>query len=59
MGHNRVLSKWLVTLTMVVALLAVALPLGVSQVEASPGTTYVPDDYPTIPAAVEIRARLL
>jgi len=39
---------------MIVALLAAALPLGVTKVEASPATTiYVPDDYTTIQAAVD------
>ena len=34
------------------ALLVTAFPLGVSKVEASPATIYVPDDYATIQAAV-------
>ena len=39
---------------MVVALVAMALPLGLSrQAEASPATIYVPDDYPMIQEAVD------
>ena len=53
MGQHKVIGKRLVTLTLLVALLAVTLPLGVSKVEASPSTFYVPDDYPTIQAAVD------
>ena len=34
-------------------LLVAALPSGVSKVEASPATIYVPDSYPTIQAAVD------
>ena len=46
-------AAWKLTaVSIIVALLTMALPLGVSQVEASPGTSYVPDDYSTIQAAV-------
>ena len=43
----------LMAILIMFALLAMALPLGVSQAEASPGTIYVPDDYLTIQAAVD------
>ena len=53
MRQHKDLGKWLVTLVMLVALLAAALPIGASKVEASPATIYVPDDYLTIQAAVD------
>ena len=53
MRQHRVIGKWLVTLVMVVTLLVVTLPLGVTKVEASPATIFVPDDYATIQGAVD------
>jgi len=46
-------STWKVAAVfVVVVLLATTLPLSVSKAEASSATIYVPDDYPTIQAAV-------
>jgi len=47
------LSKRFFALTLLVTLLAMALPLGVTEAEASPATIYVPDNYSTIQAAVD------
>ena len=53
MGQHKDLSIWSVITALFLALLATALPLSVSKVEASPATTDVPDDYTTIQAAVD------
>jgi len=47
------LSKRFFALTLLVTLLAMALPLGVTEAKASAATIYVPDDYATIQAAVD------
>jgi pectin methylesterase-like acyl-CoA thioesterase len=53
MRFKRV-CKRLIPLALVLALLVMAFPLGiVNQAEASPATIYVPDNYPTIQAAVD------
>ena len=51
---KRIKSIWKVAAVfMAVALLAMALPLGVTEAKASAATIYVPDDYATIQAAVD------
>jgi len=45
---------WKAAVVLLIAtVLAMAFPLGVTQAETSPATIYVPDDYPTIQAAVD------
>ena len=47
-------AMWNVAAVLLIGvMLAMALPLGMTKVEASPATVYVPDDYPTIQAAVD------